>query len=69
MWLTPAWLEGREVIALWSAPPPRKIEGYPAGEEAWTPPLGVAERRYRETFLRSKMATAGERRAAARLLV
>ena len=30
-------------------------------------PLGVAERRYRETFLRSKMATAGERRAAARL--
>jgi PleD family two-component response regulator len=30
-------------------------------------PLNVAERRYRETFLRSKMATAGERRAAARL--
>ena len=30
-------------------------------------PLSVAERRYRETFLRSKMATAGERRAAARL--
>ena len=30
-------------------------------------PLGVAERRYRETFLRSMMATAGERRAAARL--
>jgi DNA-binding response OmpR family regulator len=29
--------------------------------------LSVAERRYRETFLRSKMATAGERRAAARL--
>jgi PleD family two-component response regulator len=32
-----------------------------------TLPLSVAERRYRETFLRSKMATAGERRAAARL--
>ncbi len=30
-------------------------------------PLNVAERRYRETFLRSKMATAGERRAAALL--
>lgn len=30
-------------------------------------PLSVAERRYRETFLRSKMATAGERREAARL--
>jgi len=30
-------------------------------------PLSVAERRYRETFLRSKMASAGERRAAARL--
>jgi CheY-like chemotaxis protein len=30
-------------------------------------PLSVAERRYRESFLRSKMATAGERRAAARL--
>jgi DNA-binding NarL/FixJ family response regulator len=30
-------------------------------------PLNVAERRYRETFLRSKMATAGERREAARL--
>jgi CheY-like chemotaxis protein len=29
--------------------------------------LDVAERRYRETFLRSKMATAGGRRAAARL--
>ena len=32
-----------------------------------TLPLSVAERRYRETFLRSKMATAGERREAARL--
>jgi CheY-like chemotaxis protein len=30
-------------------------------------PLSVAERRYREAFLRSTMATAGERRAAARL--
>ena len=30
-------------------------------------PLGVAERRYRETFLRSKLAMAGGRREAARL--
>jgi CheY-like chemotaxis protein len=30
-------------------------------------PLAVAERRYRETFLRSKLAMAGERREAARL--
>jgi len=42
--------EGREVIPLWSAPPPRDIEGYPAGEEAWVPPLGVAERK---VFLRN----------------
>ena len=42
--------EGREVVPLWSAPPPRDIEGYPAGEEAWVPPLGVAERK---VFLRN----------------
>lgn len=42
--------EGREVIPLWSAPPPREIEGYPASEEAWSPPLGLAERK---VFLRN----------------
>jgi acetyl esterase/lipase len=45
-----AGTQGREVIPLWSAPPPRTIEGYPAGEEAWAPPLGVAERKI---FLRN----------------
>ena len=45
-----AGTEGREVIALWSAPPPRQIEGYPASEEAWVPPLGLAERK---VFLRN----------------
>jgi len=45
-----AGTEGREVIALWSAPPPRDIGGYPAGEEAWAPPLGLAERK---VFLRN----------------
>jgi acetyl esterase/lipase len=45
-----AGTEGREVIALWSAPPPRTIEGYPASEEAWVPPLGLAERK---VFLRN----------------
>lgn len=42
--------EGREVIPLWSAPPPRDIEGYPAGEEAYEPPLGIGERKI---FLRN----------------
>ena len=48
----------------------REIETAAAGDvvpEVTNLPLGEAERRYRETFLRSKMATAGERRAAARL--
>jgi acetyl esterase/lipase len=45
-----AGTEGREVIALWSAPPPRQIENYPAGEQAWVPPLGLAERK---VFLRN----------------
>jgi hypothetical protein len=41
-----------------------------AGDVVPTPsdlPLSVAERRYRETFLRAKLATAGGRREAARL--
>jgi acetyl esterase/lipase len=45
-----AGTEGREFVPLWSAPPPRDTEGYPAGEEAFEPPLGVAERK---VFLRN----------------
>lgn len=48
----------------------REAETVSAGDVVPTVPnlpLSVAERRYREIFLRSKMATAGERREAARL--
>jgi len=45
-----AGTEGREAVPLWPTPPPRDIEGYPAPEEAFEPPLGVAERKI---FLRN----------------
>ena len=42
--------EGREAIPLWAEPPPRAIEGVAAPEEAYEPPMGVAERKI---FLRN----------------
>lgn len=42
--------EGREVISLWSEPPARTIEGVTAPEEAYEPPMGIAERKI---FLRN----------------